>query len=180
MFQQSNSFLVHQVGVEKKQVLQHMDSAASLASSASEQAQVESLKRDWYDDVESIRFRWKRKYDALRWHNRMPHWYFLSKSSFSNLQKWRSLFIVCIPNDKMSSSTLHVSKICRELSNKKNNNKNTHCWIHQETVQWHSTKSSIVFFVSQAHVSRVHQMLSQGHGFLLDRWTAAVDMVNCS
>lgn len=48
MFQQSNSFLVHQVGVEKKQVLQHMDSAASLASSASEQAQVESI-------------RWKRK-----------------------------------------------------------------------------------------------------------------------
>ena len=86
MFQQSTSFLVQQVGVEKKQVLQHMDSAASLASSASEQAQVESLKRDWYDDVESIR--WKRTYDALRCHNRMPHSYFLSKRSFSNLQKW--------------------------------------------------------------------------------------------
>lgn len=49
MFQQSTSFLVHQVGVEKKQVLQHMDSAASLASSASEQAQVQSLNRDlWW------------------------------------------------------------------------------------------------------------------------------------
>lgn len=45
------------------------------------------------------------KCDALRCHNRMPHSYFLiflSKRSLSNLQKWRNLFIVCVPNEKLA------------------------------------------------------------------------------
>lgn len=103
-------------------------------------AGAELPKRDWHDDVETIR--WKRTYDALRWHNKMPHWYFLVQEQFQQSPKV-AITLQCVRSERrISSSTLHVSNICRELSNKKNNNKNTHCWIHQESVQWHSTKSS--------------------------------------